>query len=49
MVEATREMARDSLGLFLVKIMIRAKADSGKKTVSRQPKRIGSNEPMINP
>ena len=49
MVEATREMARESLSWFLVKIMMTAKADSGKKTVARQPVRIGSHEPMINP
>jgi hypothetical protein len=47
MVEATRETARDSLALFRVKIMMTAKAVSGKKTVRRQPKRTGS-QPMIN-
>jgi hypothetical protein len=48
-VEATREMASERWGLFLVKIMIRPKAVSGKNTVRRQPQRIGSYEPMVNP
>jgi hypothetical protein len=49
MVEQIREMARESLCLLQVKIMITAKERSGKATMSRQARKMGSQAPMINP
>jgi hypothetical protein len=49
MVDATNEMARDSLAWSRVKIIISPKASRGKMTMSRHPVRIGSDQTMINP
>jgi hypothetical protein len=46
MVEQVREMARESLCFLQVKIMITAKDKSGKATIKRQDRKLGSHAPM---
>ena len=43
MVEQVREMARESFGLLQVKIMITANDRSGKATIRKQARKLGSH------